>query len=90
MLSGNDCAIRGAPFSSSACIMQSDSSERTAAMRSGDEAANKDRCLRWEVAKMMQMWYVFKKPCGMKGAIFFRDHIRTRTHTSVGNVRVFK
>lgn len=56
LLSGNDCAISGVPVSSSAGIMQSDSSEHMAAMRYGMGWPINAVVSGGEVAKMMQMW----------------------------------
>lgn len=61
LLSGNDCAISGVPVSSSAGIMQSDSSEHMAAMRYGMGRPVNAVVSGGEVAKMMQMWSIFQK-----------------------------
>lgn len=29
---------------------------------------------------MMQMWHIFKKPCGMRGAIFKGSHTHAHTY----------
>lgn len=59
LLSGNDSAISGVPVSSSAGIMQSDSSEHMAAMRYGMGRPINAVVSGGEVAKMM--WSIFQK-----------------------------